>query len=91
VAIKTEIAWRRLDAEGRKVDVYARRFGGKWEFHQRHRRNDLWRRIEDPSLEDWFTLLDSLERRVPRSLFTPDDVKRVRQTILELHPGTQLP
>lgn len=91
VAIKSEISWRRLDAEGARIEVYARRFGGRWQFHHRPGRNDVWRPIPEPSLEDWFALLEALERRVPRSLTTPEEVKRVRQTILELYPGTPLP
>ncbi len=86
MAIKGEISWRREDAEGNRVEVYARRFGGQWEFHQRARRHDLWQAIPDPSLDDWLTLLDALNRRVPRRLVTPDEVQRVKRAIRERFP-----
>lgn len=90
MAIKSEISWKRQDADGNRIEVYARRYGGRWEFHERPGRHDPWQPIAKPSLEDWLTLLDCLERRVPRRLTTPEEVKRVRQTILEHYPGTSL-
>lgn len=87
MAIKSEIAWRKHLSDGRKIDVYARRFGGDWTFHWRERRNDLWQLIEAPELEDWQTLLDAVERRVPRRLFPPDEVQRIQRLIRERFPS----
>jgi hypothetical protein len=86
MAIKSEISWRRTDADGNRVEVYARRFGGDWRFHQRARRNDLWQAIKEPIVEDWIALIDALERRVPRRLTKPDEVERVRQLFHQKHP-----
>lgn len=91
MAIKSEISWRRYDAEGQKVEVYARRFGGEWEFHQRHRRNDQWQLIPEPGVEDFLTLLDAVSRRVARSLYPLDEINRIRALILNRFPGQELP
>lgn len=90
MAIKSEISWRRHEEDGVKWEVYARRFGGEWRFFQREKRHHLWQEIPSPSLEDWFTLLDGVERRVPRRLFHPDDVQRIRRMIRERHPEADL-
>ena len=91
MSIKTEISWRRVVGDdGVKMDVYARRFGGEWRFYQREKRHHLWLEIKSPAVGDWLTLLDAVERRVPRMLFHPDDVQRLRQIIRERHPDATL-
>lgn len=91
MAIKSEISWRRPNADGDKVEVYARRFGGDWKFYQRPGRHDDWQPIPHPSLDEWLTLLDAVERRVPRRLYTPAEVNRIRQTIRDRYPEAELP
>lgn len=91
MAIKSEIAWRRTDDDGNRLEVYARRFGGEWLFHHRARRHDLWQEVPDPPLEDWLLLFEALERRVQRRLTTPAELSRVRQAILERYPEAKLP
>ena len=86
MAIKSEISWRRHDAEGNRVEVYARRSGGVWKFHARAKRNDLWQPVPQPPLEDWLSLIDALERRMARRLVTPDEVARVRRALKERFP-----
>ena len=91
MAIKSEISWRRRNEDGDKVEVYARRYGGEWEFHERPGRHDEWHPIDRPSLDDWLTLLDAVQRRVARRLFPPDEVDRIRRSIRDRHPGVELP
>ncbi|MCC6233423.1 MAG: hypothetical protein IT580_12310 [Verrucomicrobiales bacterium] len=83
MAIKSEIAWIKRLEDGTKLEVYARRFGREWTFYSRGRRNDIWQEIAEPTREDWDTLLDAVRRRVPRSLFPPDEVTRIQNTIRE--------
>ena len=85
---KAEISWRRLDGDGNKLQVYARRIGGRWVFHWRHRRYEPWRAQPQPPLEDWLELLDAVRRMVPRRRFPPDEVDRVEQAIREHYPQT---
>lgn len=91
MSIKSEIAWTRRNEEGEKIQVYAHRHGGSWSFHSRLRRFDDWEPITSPSLEDWLVLLDGIRRRVPRKLYPPAELDRVRQTIRERFPEAEIP
>ncbi|MDW7978999.1 MAG: hypothetical protein RMH97_00310 [Verrucomicrobiales bacterium] len=83
---KGEIGWRRVTAEGERVQVYARRVGGEWRFFVRSRRYERWIEQADPPLEDWLKLLDAVQRRVTRRLFEPQEIERIRRTIIERFP-----
>jgi hypothetical protein len=85
---KAEISWKRTGPEGQKLQVYAQHVGSRWIFYQREKRYDCWERVENPPVEDWLELLDSVERRVARLLLRPEEVVRLRKTINELFPGT---
>jgi hypothetical protein len=89
MAIKSEICWTRRNEEGEKIEVYARRFGGVWQFHTRHRRNDIWQAVEQPPLEDWLELADAVKRRIPRSLYPPDELTRIEQEIRNRFPESR--
>ena len=91
MAITSEISWRRTDDDGNRIEIYARRFGGEWHFHQRTGRHDVWQDLPNPPVEDWFSLLDSLERRMHRRLITPHEIERVRRAIRERHPEAKIP
>ena len=86
---KAEISWKRVDAEGTKLQIYAQRIGREWIFHIRQRRYDPWQPLENPPLEDWLALLDAIERSVPRRRYPPDEITRVRKRIRELYPEAE--
>lgn len=86
MSAKAEIGWKGRTPDGERREVYARRVGGLWRFHQRARRNEQWELLEDPPLEDWLTLLDAVERRVNRRLYPPEEPERIRQRIRGLFP-----
>jgi hypothetical protein len=86
MAIKSEIAWKRAGPDGERLEIYARRFGGQWRFHSRTRRNDDWKSLDPAPLEDWIELIDAVARRVPRRLFPPAELDRVRREALERYP-----
>ncbi|HOW66831.1 MAG TPA: hypothetical protein P5186_24510 [Candidatus Paceibacterota bacterium] len=83
---KAEIGWTRKNAEGIKIDVYARRVGDQWLFYQRERRYDRWEIMENPPGEDWMILLEAVERRLARKLVRPEEVIRLRKWISERFP-----
>jgi hypothetical protein len=83
---KAEISWRRVDAEGERLQVYAQHVGSRWIFYQRRRRYDQWEEVKNPELEDWLALLDSVERRIARHLQRPEEAGRLRKTITERFP-----
>jgi len=81
-----EISWVRQDEAGEKVQVYAHRVGGRWDFYTRARRYDQWAEMAQPPLEDWLELLDGVRRRVQRRLVRPEEEQRVEKAIRERFP-----
>ena len=90
MAAKGEISWKRRNEEGERLEIYARRVGDKWNFYVRQKRYDQWQRLEQPPLEDWLELLDSVRRRVARRLLRPEEIARVEKTIRESFPEADL-
>lgn len=86
MAIKSEISWSKRDPDGTKLEVYARRFGGTWSFYHRHKRHDEWQPLQPVALEDWLELYDAIARRVPRGLFPPSELDRIRDSIRQQFP-----
>jgi len=87
---KAEISWKRITAEGIRLQVYARHVGRDWRFFARERRYDQWQAIADPPLEDWLELLDSVQRRINRRLLRPEEEARVKKSIRERFPEAGL-
>ena len=87
---KAEISWRRVTLEGVRIQVYAQHVGRDWRFFARERRYDQWQAVEDPPLEDWLKLLDSVQRRINRRLLRPEEEARVKKYISERHPEARL-
>jgi hypothetical protein len=83
---KAEISWKRVTADGGKVQVYAQRVGGEWRFFARDRRYDPWQPVPEPLLEDWLELLDSVQRLITRRRLQPDHEAHVRRRIRERFP-----
>lgn len=89
MAIKCEITWARKGPDDLKIQVTARRHGREWRFQQRTGRFENWEDLPTPPVEDWLELLDSIRRRIPRRLMTPDDERQVIQLIRERYPHWQ--
>lgn len=87
---KGEISWKGRTAEGVKREIYAHRVGSEWHFYVREKRYDCWEPLTHPPLEDWLELLDGVRRRIARRLVRPEEEGRLRKTIRELFPGTEL-
>jgi len=88
---KVEISWKRRSAEGERMEFYAQHVGDRWIFYSRERRIGQWKEMENPPLEDWLELLDSIRRRAARRLLRPEEVDRVSKRIRELFPEAKLP
>ena len=88
---KAEISWRRVTEEGVHLQVYAQYVGREWIFYQREKRYDQWQHVEEPPLEDWLALLDSVRRRMNRRRSQPKDeehlVRRIRERFPEAFTG----
>jgi hypothetical protein len=87
---KAEISWKRRNAEGERVAVYAQHVGDQWKFFMRDRRYDRWQRVAEPPLEDWLELLDAVKRRISRRLLRPEEEARVKKSIHERFPEQEI-
>lgn len=83
---KAEVSWKRVTAEGMKIQVYAQRVSRDWRFFARGRRYEQWQPVPEPPLEDWLELLDAVQRLVVRRRLQPDDEARLRRRIRERFP-----
>jgi hypothetical protein len=83
---KAEISWKRVTDDGVHLQVYAQHIGRDWKFFQREKRYDQWQPIDEPPLEDWLELLDSIQRRINRRLLRPEEEARVKKSISERFP-----
>ena len=77
------IEWTDKDpGSGAKRSVRAEKFARKWTFQVRSRRYTSWETPPHVTREMWETLLDALERRLPRREgVTEEDVKQVRAAL----------
>ncbi len=87
---KAEIGWTRHDEEGVKFDVYAQHIGSQWIFYRRAKRNEQWHLIQDPPIEDWLKLLDSVQRRSQRRLHRPEEEGKIRKAIRDRFPEVKM-
>lgn len=87
---KAEISWKRVTDEGVKIQVYAWHVGDDWRFFTREKRYDQWQAVEEPPLEDWLELLDSIQRRINRRLLRPEEEGRVKKSIRERFPEAKV-
>jgi hypothetical protein len=86
MATKAEISWKRVTADGEKIQVNAQRVSREWKFSQRAKRFDTWQPVENPPLEDWLELLDAVQRLITRRRYQPDDEDLLRRQIRERFP-----
>ena len=52
---KAEISWKRVTADGLRLQVYAHHVGRDWRFYAREQRYDQWQAVTEPPLEDWLS------------------------------------
>jgi hypothetical protein len=87
---KAEISWRRESEDGTPIQVYAQHVSRDWRFFVREKRFDRWQPLEEPPLEDWIELLDSIRRRINRRLLRPEEEPRVIKQIRERFPDAEI-
>lgn len=87
---KAEISWKRVTEEGLRLQVYAQHVGREWVFYAREKRYDRWQAVPEPPLEDWLELLDAVQRLINRRRLRPEEEARVKNSIRERFPETEL-
>jgi hypothetical protein len=87
---KAEISWKRETEDRGRLQVYARHVGRDWRFFAREKRYDQWQAIEEPPLEDWLELLDSIQRLINRRRIRPEEEARIKKSIRERFPEAEI-
>jgi hypothetical protein len=87
---KAEVSWKRETEDGETLQCYAQHVGKNWIFFKRAKRFDKWQEVENPPLEDWLELLDSVQRRIARLLLRPEEEGRIRKIISERFPDAKI-
>jgi len=73
--------WTEKDDEGRKREVRATKFGGKWRLQAKLSDETEWTYYDRPLLEDLLKLKDIVGRKYQRRRASADDVTSIDKLI----------
>ena len=73
--------WTEKDEEGRKREVRATKFGGKWRLQAKTADDVEWTYYDRPSIEDLLKLKEIIGRKYQRRRASADDVAAVDKLI----------
>jgi hypothetical protein len=76
--------WTERDEEGRKREIRATKFGGKWRLQSKTAGESDWTYYDRPPLEDLLKLKDLIARKYQRRRASADDVASVDKLIRDL-------
>ena|SRR5207244_8101063 len=81
--------WTEKDPEGRKREVRATRFGGRWRLQSKGAGELNWTYHERPSLDDLLQLKQIIARKYQRRRASADDVTSVEKLIRDHESNEQ--
>lgn len=83
--------WKAVGEDGRKREVRADKFGGRWRFRALAKGDESWTHYDTPLMEDLVELRDVLWRKYQRKRLAWDDVAALDQMIRDRGgvPGEQ--
>lgn len=80
--MRSQHIWTEKDEEGRKREVRATKFGGKWKLQAKTEGDLDWTYYDDrPPLEDLMKLKDIIGRKYQRRRASAEDVAAVEKLI----------
>ena len=79
--MRSQHIWTEKDEEGRKREVRATKFGGKWKVQAKTADEPDWTYYETPPLEDLLKLKEIIGRKYQRRRASADDVASVDKLI----------
>lgn len=74
-----EFGWWARDADGRKCQIRVIIFGGTATWSRKQGHYQPWEPYGPPTDQDWDLLLAEAERRVPRRLLSPGQLKAIKR------------
>jgi hypothetical protein len=82
--MRSQHIWKEKDEDGRKREVRAVKFGGKWRLQSKAAGETDWTYYETPRLDDLLTLKDIIDRKYRRRRASAEDVASVDKLIYEV-------
>jgi len=79
--MRSQHIWTERDAEGRKREVRATKFGGQWKLQAKTAGEENWTYFDDPPMEDLLTLKGIVARKYQRRRASYEDVVAVEKLI----------
>jgi hypothetical protein len=79
--MRSQHIWTERDAEGRKREVRATKFGGQWKLQAKTAGEENWTYFDDPPMEDLVALKDIVERKYQRRRASYEDVVSIENLI----------
>ena len=82
--MRSQHIWTEKDADGRKREVRATKFGGVWRLQAKAAGEMEWTYYDRPLLDDLLTLKDILFRKYQRRRASAEDVASIEKLIAEI-------
>jgi hypothetical protein len=82
--MRSQHIWTEKDAEGRKREVRATKFGGVWRLQAKSADEMEWTYYDHPVLDDLLALKDILFRKYQRRRASAEDVASIEKLIAEI-------
>jgi len=79
--MRSQHIWTEKDAEGRKREVRATKFGGSWRLQAKLRDESEWTYYDVPLMEDLLALKEIIDRKYRRRRASAEDVVSVEKLI----------
>jgi hypothetical protein len=73
--------WTEKDAEGRKREVRATKFGGSWRLQAKSRDESEWTYYDVPLMQDLLALKEIIDRKYRRRRASAEDVAGIEKLI----------
>jgi len=81
--MRSQHIWKDRDAEGRKREVRATKFGGKWRLQAKYDDEIEWTYYDQPLVDDLLVLKDVVFRKYQRRRASAEDVASVEALLRE--------
>jgi hypothetical protein len=79
--MRSQHIWKEKDAEGRKREVRATKFGGVWRLQAKHTEETEWTYYERPLLDDLLALKDVIFRKYQRRRASFEDLDSIEKLL----------
>ena len=79
--MRSQHIWKERDAEGRKREVRATKFGGVWRLQAKYTDETEWTYYERPLLDDLLALKDVIFRKYQRRRASSEDLDSIEKLL----------